>query len=115
MNYGDIILIEHTTTDQHQVKIRPAVVISSDSYNVHEDDRIIIPISSNTTRNCPYDIEITNQDSAFASSGLKVSSVVRIGKIYTLHKKLTKRILGHLPPEKLQEINDIIKQLLNIR
>lgn len=114
MNYGDVVLIEHCSTDLNKTKRRPAVIVSSDTYNNTESDRILIPITGNTTRACAHDVLIADNEPVFADSGLMVSSAIRVGKILTAHTNLIKRKIGHLSSGKMTEICNIMKQVLNL-
>lgn len=48
--FGDVILVPFPFTDQTAVKKRPAVVISSDTYNHNRDDCIIMAVTSRLHR-----------------------------------------------------------------
>jgi mRNA interferase MazF len=45
-NYGDVVLVPFPFTDQSGSKQRPAVIISSASYNLHRADLIIMAVTS---------------------------------------------------------------------
>ena len=45
-NYGDIVLVPFPFTDQSAVKKRPAVIVSSDTYNSKRPDIIIMAVTS---------------------------------------------------------------------
>ncbi|MBE0434087.1 type II toxin-antitoxin system PemK/MazF family toxin [candidate division WOR-3 bacterium] len=114
MKHGDIVLIEHQPTANDMPKPCPALVISSDRYNAREADRILIPFSSNTTRCCPDDILIERNDTCFPATGLHCSSVIRVGKILTMHKSKIKRLLGHPPNSMMDRVKIQIKLTFNI-
>jgi len=115
VNCGDIILLIHFATDIHCTKIRPALVVSSDNYNARETDRILLPISSNIARACPDDILIKDNENAFKATGLKISSAIRVGKIFTADVSLIKRRIGHLPDKTMDAVRNQIKQVLGLR
>lgn len=115
MNCGDIVLIDHHTTDMHSLKVRPALVVSSDEFNKREPDRILLPLTSNIKRICPDDILIKDNEKIFNVTGLKVSSAIRAGKIFTADICLIKRKLGHLPNKKMAEVRNQIKKILHLR
>jgi mRNA interferase MazF len=43
---GDVLLVPFPFTDQSGVKLRPAVVMSSDDYNLRHTNLILAPITS---------------------------------------------------------------------
>ena len=50
MKPGDVILVSYPFTDLSTIKVRPALVISSEEYNQREDDVIVLPITHNISR-----------------------------------------------------------------
>lgn len=114
MKFGDIVLVTHPTTDYASTKVRPALIISSEKYNIRESDRILLPISSNITRICQDDIVIKDSDKSFTKTGLKISSAIRAGKIFTVEKNVIKRKLGYLPDEIMKQVQNKIKEILNL-
>lgn len=112
MKFGDIVLLSHPATDFKNIKVRPALIISSDRYNERELDRILLPISKNIMRDCPDDILIKDSDKLFSTTGLRVSSAIRVGKIFTADKCVIKRCLGHLPDEFMNKVREKIKEVL---
>ena len=114
MKFGDIVLVSFPSTDYRSSKVRPALIISSEKYNTRESDIILLPISTNITRVCPDDILIKDSDKLFTKTGLKVSSVIRVGKIFTADKCIIKRRLGQLPDEIMNRVRDKIKELFEL-
>lgn len=112
MNYGDIVLIEHYASHDGCYKIRPVLVVSTDNYNSHEEDRILIPLSTNIKRDCPDDIIINEDDAEFKATGLKTPSAIRTGKIFTAKKDIIKRRLGCLSVGKIEEVKVILRRIL---
>lgn len=108
---GDIILISYPFTNLSASKVRPALVISSGKYNQKETDIVIIPISSNVERLSEEDIIVENTIKDFKNTGLKMTSCIRCGKIFTLEKTLAKRYLGCLGDELLNEVRQRLKIL----
>jgi mRNA interferase MazF len=44
--FGDVVLVPFPFTDQSSIKKRPAVVVSSNGYNTHRRDILIMAITS---------------------------------------------------------------------
>jgi mRNA interferase MazF len=45
-SFGDIVLVPFPFTDQSTVKKRPAVIVSSDAYNLQRPDVVIMAVTS---------------------------------------------------------------------
>ena len=73
-NFGDVVLIPFPFTDQTAVKRRPAVVVSSGSYNTTRRDIVIKAITSQMREPLAF-AEITVGD--WQSTGLAKASVVK--------------------------------------
>jgi len=114
VKFGDIVLLSHPATDYKSIKLRPALIISTDRYNERESDRILLPISKNIMRDCPDDILIKDSDRLFPTTGLKVSSVIRVGKIFTADICVIKRRLGRVSDEILNQVREKIKKVLGL-
>ena len=105
MAIGDIILIDFPFTDLTGSKLRPAVVL------IEQDNDITV--SFITTRSqwqeeCDVLLEPDEKN------GLKRTSLVRTAKIATLHKGLARGVLGELSPAAMNELNNKLKQLLQL-
>jgi len=96
VKYGDIVLILHYSSDVRCIKYRPALVISSNKYNT-------------TT-----DIIVKSDERIFKATGLKHSSVIRVGKIFTADVSLIKRRLGCLSDKKMKRVCSVIKKILSL-
>jgi mRNA interferase MazF len=46
LSFGDVVLVPFPFTDQSGIKKRPAVVVSSNNYNVSRRDLLIMAITS---------------------------------------------------------------------
>jgi mRNA interferase MazF len=110
----DIILISFPFTDLTNEKVRPAVVISSDSLNQNpnREDIIIAAISSQTDSTGDRDIFIDPQ--RHPETNLKKLSVVKCEKIFTVSKSLARRLLGPLPPDLVNALDNILCDVLGL-
>ncbi|WP_124971955.1 type II toxin-antitoxin system PemK/MazF family toxin [Aphanothece sacrum] len=106
--FGDIVLVPFPFTDQSSSKKRPAVIISSNSYNQVKPDLIIMAITSQIT--LPLSLgEWRIMDSSLA--GLLKPSVIK-PVISTLEKTLVIRKLGQLQESDVQNLKKIIASIL---
>ena len=94
---GDLVIVVFPFTNLLSTKVRPAVIVSSDSINKHEKDFTVLFISSvvpEEPQNHELVFKPTHPD--FKKSGLKKESVFITHKLATLQKKLIKRKIGIL-------------------
>lgn len=110
---GDIVLLSFPFTDLQSHKVRPALVVSTDSFNKVNDDAIFVFITSKETRT-PYDVRITSNDPSFKSTGLKVASTLRVSKVISLEQKLVRRRLGRADKRLLKTVNSALANLLGL-
>ncbi|MBI4567420.1 MAG: type II toxin-antitoxin system PemK/MazF family toxin [Planctomycetes bacterium] len=108
---GTVLLIRWPRSDQAGWKVRPCVVVSSDSYNAMGSDVIVAAISSRR-RFEAQDIWLPASDKRFASTGLRRSSTIRCGKLYTYDLRGAPRALGALAPDLLREVLTNVKEAI---
>ena len=105
MKKGNIILIPFPFTNLTGSKIRPAVVLCK-----NELDVTICFVTSELRWRTEYDIFIFPS----ANNGLKVPSLIRIGKIATIDSDLILGELGELSNAEIMELNKGLKELLQL-
>lgn len=110
---GEIVLLSFPFTDLQTTKVRPALVVSSDSFNKIGRDAIFIFITSKPY-NEPFDIRIDKQDTSFRATRLKVSSTLRASKIMCLEQGFVRRRLGCLDNKTLQKVEQALISLLSL-
>lgn len=105
----DIVLIPIPFTDLTSQKKRPAIIISSDKYNETNEDIVVVALTSNIeSRN--FTITLTTDD--LEDGVLKVTSMIRVDKIYTLNKSIVIKTFGRVKPDILAKIKDSILKLI---
>ena len=105
----DIVLIPIPFTDLASQKKRPAIIISCDKYNETNEDIVVVALTSNVeTRD--FTITLTSND--LENGTLKVISMIRVDKIYTLNKSIVIKTFGRVKPDILIKIKDLILQLI---
>ena len=105
MKKGSVILIPFPFTDLRGSKIRPAVVLSKSELDV-----TICFITSEFKWKTEYDISIFPSE----RNGLKVPSLIRIGKIATIDITLVLGELGELSNFEIAELDKGLKRLLQL-
>lgn len=111
---GDIVLIPFPFTDYSTLKLRPALVLSVGEFNNAAEDVVLAAISSKVKRNSAYDVVIGEGDTGFEKTGLKRSSAIRCGKIFTFSQRQMKRRLGELPAYHLTLCKSLLARLFGI-
>lgn len=109
-NPGQVVLIPFPFTDFTTVKQRPALIISSASFNRLHRDVIVVAITSQN----PFDLqtdELTLTERSQKSAGLPKPSKVKAGKIITIEHRLIRKMLGAISTDSLDEI---IKRVYSI-
>jgi mRNA interferase MazF len=107
---GTIVLIPFPFTDFTATKLRPALILYENNYDV-----VIAFISSKipaTISQC--DVPIFQQHKGFVESGLKVDSVIKLDKIATVMKKYIVGELGELDSEFRASVNAKTREIYQL-
>ena len=90
--FGDIVLVPFPFTDQRTIKKRPAVIVSSDKYNHHRPDIVIMAVTSQM-HSADYFGDVVVND--WRQAGLLKPSVIK--PIFaTIEKGLVIKQLGRI-------------------
>jgi len=107
-----IVLIEFYFSDKKKSKLRPAIILTKPDTH---GDIIVATITSNIHRaSHKGDILIPSTNKSFPETGLKVSSVIRLSKLATIHNKRIKGELGLLPQSYQKTINKGITEVFSL-
>ncbi len=100
---GQIVLFRFPYTDQHSGRLRPALIIRK--LPGRYEDWLICMISSQLNQEIPaFDEIITPDDPDFPDSGLKVSSLIRIGRLAVVNTDILLGQIGRLNDTRLETI-----------
>ena len=105
----DIVLIPIPFTDLTSQKKRPAIIISSDKYNEANEDIVVVALTSNIE---PRNFTVTLTDNDLENGDLKVTSMIRVDKIYTLNKSIIIKTFGGVKPDILVKIKGLLLKLI---
>lgn len=112
---SDIVLVPFPFTDLSRQKARPSVVISSSAYNARMTDLILVAISSKIGAIDPaFDLLIPASHIRFTATGLRVSSIIRAGKIVTMDQGMVYRKLGNLPVDLMAQLEKRLWTVLEL-
>ena len=98
----DIVLIKFPFTDLSEYKLRPALVISNEKFNDH-DNLMLIGIYGNKWLT-EYSMKLEQDD--LKEWKLKKQSFFRFHNIFSLHKNLIEKNVAKLKGKKLDKIKD---------
>ncbi|MGD9567481.1 MAG: type II toxin-antitoxin system PemK/MazF family toxin [Sedimentibacter sp.] len=108
-NQGDILLIPIPFSDLTSSKRRPVIVLSNSTYNQKTEDLVVAAVTSNLSEN-EYSVLLGNDD--MTEGNLKVSSLIRADKIYTLSKNIVIKKFGSVKPEIVEQVRQKVIELL---
>ena len=100
---GQVVLFRFPQTDLDEGKLRPALLLGKlpGDYN----DWLICMISSKEKQYVSDFDELVNEtDPDFQESGLKVSSVIRVGRLAVVSGDILLGAIGQVSPERLNQI-----------
>ena len=103
-------------TDASSSKRRPALVVQCDRNNRRLHDVILALITSNTTRASTEPtqllIQIATPDGKQA--GLLHDSAVKCEHLMTVHEGLIERVIGHLSPGLMHQVDQCLRSALDL-
>ncbi|MEH2136652.1 type II toxin-antitoxin system PemK/MazF family toxin [Nostoc sp.] len=106
--FGDVVLVPFPFTDQTTTKKRPAVVVSSNSYQRERSDLILIAITSQANPATSFgEITITE----WRTSGLLKPSIIK-PVLTTIDKGLAIKKLGRLGEPDFQALQNLFLAIL---
>ncbi len=107
MNYNqsDIILLRFPFSDLSSSKQRPALILSSNSFNESHDDIICCLITTNLEKD-PLCVFVEQKD--LSNGSLEKPSKIKPYRLFSAEKKIVRKKVGTLKPEKF---NETMKQL----
>lgn len=106
---GDVVLVEYVYVDESGRKVRPAVIISADTYNHARQEIVVAAITSNVSRQLVGDYLIGD----WRGAGLARPSVVT-GIVWTIRRSMIQRRLGALADPDREAISQTLRQMLGL-
>jgi mRNA interferase MazF len=105
VNQKEIVLLPYPFSDLKGTKVRPALVVSNDSFNKKSDDCIMVPLTT-VIKDEPYSVMIRQED--LYSGKIIKPSRARADKIFTVEKDLIIMKIGILDDKTFNKIKNEI-------
>ncbi len=107
VNQKELVLLSVPFSDLRSTKVRPAIVVSNESFNKKSADCIMVPLTT-IIKDEPYSIIINQQD--IASGELLKPSRIRADKIFVVEKNLITMKIGTINDKTFEKIKaEILK------
>lgn len=105
---GSVVLVPFPFSDLSGRKRRPALVVSPAGF--HEEDLILCAITSQVPETLSeWDASLVAED--MVEEKLPKKSVVKVGKLFTMHRRLIAGDFGTAKEQKLDEVLDKLRKL----
>lgn len=104
----EIVLLPFPFSDLKSDKVRPAVVVSNDSFNSKSDDCVMVPLTS-VLKTAPYSILIDQKN--LSSGKLIKPSRIRADKIFSVEKDLAIMRIGSIDDQTFEDIKKEIESM----
>lgn len=101
INQKDLILLSYPFSNLETKKVRPALVLSNDSFNKKSDDCLLVPLTS-VIKKESYSV-IINSNNLKAGKLIKISRI-RVDKIFSIDKKLIYMKIGKINDETFEKV-----------
>jgi mRNA interferase MazF len=107
-SFGDVVLVPFPFTDQTGIKKRPAVVVSSDSYQERRHDVVIMAVTSQIRPEPAFgEVSVTE----WKKAGLLKPSVTK-PILASVEKRLVLRKLGRLAEPDRESLRRALSRIL---
>jgi mRNA interferase MazF len=103
----DVVVVPFPFADRTATKKRPALVLSSESFNSGVCHSVMAMITTASHSAWPLDVEITN----LGDAGLKTPSIIRM-KLFTIDHRLIQKHIGHLSLQDQTTVESTLQSLL---
>lgn len=107
-----IVLVPFPFDDLSATKVRPAVCLTDE---IKPYGHVVLAfITSNITNTANTDVVINNTHEDFDTTGLKVSSAIRLHRLMTVSRSIIKKQLGELSPSIRSDVEDRLRELFGL-
>jgi len=107
-SFGDVVLVPFPFTDQSGTKKRPAVVVSSHSYNASRRDIVIMAITSQVRTPLGFGEAMVGD---WQGAGLVKASVLK-PVFTTIEQRLVLRVMGRLSAADIKTLHEVAADVI---
>ena len=109
---GQVVVFRFPQTDLEEGKLRPALLLGK--LPGEYDDWLICMISSQTHQYISgFDEIINDSNEDFEESGLKVTSVIRVGRLAVVSGEILLGAIGQISSERLNRVKNHLSDWLS--
>jgi len=109
---GQVVVFRFPQTDLEEGKLRPALLLGKLPGNY--DDWLICMISSQTRQFIEgFDEIVKENDADFGESGLKVTSVIRVGRLAVVSGDILLGAIGQVSHERISKVKKRLSDWLS--
>ena len=105
---GEIVWIRFPYSDMKEVKFRPALILSNDSYNKKYNDVLICAITSNLQKR-EYGVVIDKSN--MMRGTIPIKSVIRADKILSVEKDMVNKSFAEIDS---RTFSAVVKKIMNL-
>ena len=105
-----VVLVPFPFDDLSSSKVRPAVCLTEP---IGQYKHVVLAFITSRLSENPEasDVILQKDNEGFASTGLRVSSAIRLHRLMTVTTELIRRELGELSPKQQEEVNQKLHEL----
>ncbi len=105
----DIVLLSFPFSDLKGSKVRPALVLSNNSYNSKFEDFVAVPLTTRI-KSREYSVLLTNDD--LEKGELIIESRVKVDRIFSVSKRLVRMAIARINRQTHNKIKKILFELI---
>lgn len=111
---GDVVLVDYPFSDRTGSKVRPAIVVQTDSLNHRIADTILAAISRSTHRASSTQLFIDISTAEGSRTGLRQNSMIQCENLLTFDQRFVIAKIGELSPTFRSQIEACLKAALDL-
>lgn len=109
-------MIVDFSLNRPSARIRPALVVQNDRDNSRTTQTIVVQITTNLSRaGIDTQVSIDSSNPDWAKSGLRAPSVINCSRLASIDTQDILRTIGNLSPATLQQIDDCLRSVLDLK